>query len=186
MKSEYGMVPLPKYDANQTEYDHYLDIYRTCLSIPATNSQDDIERLSIILEDTAYKSSEEILTAFVDEVISLRRARVPELGEMVKLIRKTICYDVATLFTAIDYKSILATAVESGNASSSFSSVSRVFQKKRANLAKKLACYRLIPQFYYVRQPSDKFHRHDWTIRQIYLLLFVQNAYCFNLRNMVK
>ena len=138
MKSEYGMVPLPKYDASQTEYYHYLDTYRTCLSIPATNSQDDIERLSIILEDMAYKSSEEVLTAFVDEVISLRRARVPELGEMVKLIRKSICYDVSTLFTEIDYKSILATAVESGNASSSFSSVSRVFQKKLSNLAKKL------------------------------------------------
>jgi len=138
MQSEYGMVPLPKYDVNQPEYYHYLDPLRTCMSIPATNSQDDIERLSVLLEDMAYKSSEEVLTAFVDTVISLRRARVPELGEMVKLIRKSICYDASTLFTTLDYKSMLATAVDTGNAASTFSSQGNVFRKRLANVAKKL------------------------------------------------
>lgn len=138
MESEYGMVPLPKYDENQAEYYHYLDPLRTCMSIPATNSQDDIERLSVLLEDMAYKSSEEVLTAFVDTVISLRRARVPELGEMVKLIRKSICYDASTLFTTLDYKSMLATAIDTGNAASTFAGQGNVFKKRLANVAKKL------------------------------------------------
>ncbi|MBQ8275366.1 MAG: hypothetical protein IJZ02_01920 [Clostridia bacterium] len=138
MESEYGMVPLPKYDENQAEYYHYLDPLRTCMSIPATNSQDDIERLSVLLEDMAYKSSEEVLTAFVDTVISLRRARVPELGEMVKLIRKSICYDASTLFTTLNYKSMLATAIETGNAASTFAGQGNVFKKRLANVAKKL------------------------------------------------
>ena len=138
MENEYGMVPLPKYDENQTEYYHYLDYYRTCMSIPATNSQDDIERLSILLEDLAYKSSEQVLTAFVDTVISLRRARVPELGEMVKLIRKSICYDASTLYKTLDYKSMISTALASGNPASTFASQGNVFKKRLANVAGKL------------------------------------------------
>lgn len=138
MDSEYGMVPLPKYDENQSEYYHYLDIYRTCMSIPATNSQDDIERLSILLEDMAYKSSEIVLPAFVDTVISLRRARVPELGEMVKLIRKSICYDASTLYKTLDYKTMISTALASGNPASTFASQGNVFKKRLANVAAKL------------------------------------------------
>ncbi len=138
MENEYGMVPLPKYDENQAEYYHYLDTLRTCMSIPATNSQDDIERLSVLLEDMAYKSSEEVLTAFVDTVISLRRARVPELGEMVKLIRKSICYDAATLYSTLDYRTMLSTALTSGNPASTFASQGNVFKKRLDNVAKKL------------------------------------------------
>ena len=138
MESEYGMVPMPKYDESQPEYYHYLDPLRTCMSIPATNSEDDIERLSILLEDMAYKSSEEVLTAYVDTVISLRRARVPELGEMVKLIRKSICYDVSTLYSTLDYKSMLASAIESGNPASIFAGQGGVFKKRLASVAKKL------------------------------------------------
>ncbi|MBQ2767003.1 MAG: hypothetical protein IJF49_02880 [Clostridia bacterium] len=138
MKSEYGIVPMPKYDEHQTEYYHYCDTYTTCLSIPSTNSTDDIERLSVLLEDMAYKSSELVLSAYVDNVISLRRARVPELGEMVKLMRSSICYDLSNLYETINYKEILSSAIKNGNPSSTFKSQSRLFARRCKQVTDKL------------------------------------------------
>ncbi len=138
MQSEYGIVPMPKYDEHQTEYYHYCDTYLTCLSIPAMNSEEDMERLSILLEDMAYKSSELVLPAYIDTVISLRRARVPELGEMVKLMRTSICYDLSNLYETINYREILSSAITDGNPASTFKSQSRLFARRLENVTKKL------------------------------------------------
>ncbi|MBQ2709215.1 MAG: extracellular solute-binding protein [Clostridia bacterium] len=137
MESEYGILPQPKYDANQERYYHPLDRETTCLSIPASNKEEDLERISILLEDMAYKSSKTILPAYYDNVIALRRARVPEVAEMVAIMKSSIYYDISTLFT-LDYSTPLSAAIESGNAASIFKTYEKVLNLQVKQMTTKL------------------------------------------------
>ncbi len=137
MESEYGIVPNPKYSEDQERYYHALDRYTTCLSIPASNAPEDLERLSVLLEDMAYKSSKTILPAYYDNVIALRRARVPELAEMIDIMKNSIVYDVSTLYT-IDYKSIINEIMETGNAASTIKKYEKVVQNGIKTITTKL------------------------------------------------
>ncbi len=137
MESEYGIVPNPKYTEDQDRYYHALDRYTTCLSIPATNAVEDLERISILLEDMAYKSSHTLLTAYYDNVIALRRARVPELAEMIDIMKNSIYYDVSTLYT-IEYTDIITAVMETGNAASTFKKYEKVIASNIKQIQKKL------------------------------------------------
>ncbi len=137
MESEYGILPQPKYDETQDRYYHPLDRETTCLSIPASNQADDLERISILLEDMAYKSSKTILPAYYDNVIALRRARVPEVAEMVAIMKNSIYYDISTLFT-LDYSTPLSAAIESGNAASIFKTYEKVLNLQVKQMVTKL------------------------------------------------
>lgn len=137
MESEYGILPHPKYDETQDRYYHALDRETTCLSIPASNKEDDLERISVLLEDMAYKSSKTILPAYYDNVIALRRARVPEVAEMVAIMKGSIYYDISTLFT-LDYSTPLSAAIESGNAASIFKTYEKVLNLQVKQLVTKL------------------------------------------------
>lgn len=137
MESEYGILPHPKYDETQERYYHALDRETTCLSIPSSNEEDDLERISILLEDMAYKSSKTILPAYYENVIALRRARVPEVAEMVAIMKNSIYYDISTLFT-LDYSTPLNAAIETGNAASIFKSYEKVLNISVKQLTDKL------------------------------------------------
>lgn len=137
MESEYGILPNPKFDETQDRYYHALDRYTSCLSIPASNAEEDLERISILLEDMAYKSSKTVLPAYYENVIALRRARVPELAEMIAIMKNSIYYDISTLFT-IDYSTPLSAAIETGNAASIFKTYEKVLAMNIKQLVTKL------------------------------------------------
>ncbi|MBR6708840.1 MAG: hypothetical protein IKL84_04090 [Clostridia bacterium] len=121
MEDEYGIVPMPKLTADQESYHHVPDRNSTGLVVPCTNDPADLERISILVEDMAYMSSKTILPDYYEVIIALRRARVPELAEMVDIIKNTMSYDLSFIHT-IGHTDCLHNAFVSGDYASTFES----------------------------------------------------------------
>ncbi|MBQ2766720.1 MAG: extracellular solute-binding protein [Clostridia bacterium] len=137
MESEYGIVPNPKYDTEQESYYHLPDNNTSMLTIPSANSLEDLERLGVILEDLAYHSSKTIYPTYYEVIVKVRRADVPELGEMMDIIKDSVVYEFSNIF-GIDTYTVIQTAFKSGNISSTFASGKKVIENRIKQLVKKL------------------------------------------------
>lgn len=137
MESEFGIAPNPKFDAAQENYYHPIDRSSTCLSIPSTNANEDLERLSILLNDLAYMSSSTLVDAYFETIVKLRRAPAPELGEMLEITKNSMYFDVATLY-GLSSSDALSSAMSSGNYASTFSRYERILNKSIETLQKQI------------------------------------------------
>ena len=99
MDSEYGVIPFPKYDVNQENYNATLDPLASVFALPSTE-RDDIgswERTGIILEYMAYKSHEILLPAYYEEVLKGQRMDDDRDHKMLDIVRTNVHYELANL-----------------------------------------------------------------------------------------
>ncbi|MBO5196108.1 MAG: hypothetical protein J6C03_03315 [Clostridia bacterium] len=99
MDSEYGVLPFPKYDVNQENYNATLDSNASVFALPSTE-RDDIgswERTGIILEYMAYKSHEILLPAYYEEVLKGQRMDDDRDHKMLDIVRTNVHYELANL-----------------------------------------------------------------------------------------
>ena len=99
MDSEYGVLPFPKYDVNQENYNATLDPLASVFALPSTE-RDDIgswERTGIILEYMAYKSHEILLPAYYEEVLKGQRMDDDRDHKMLDIVRTNVHYELANL-----------------------------------------------------------------------------------------
>ncbi len=99
MDSEYGVLPFPKYDVNQENYNATLDPLASMFALPSTERTDigSWERTGIILEYMAYKSHEILLPAYYYEVLQGQRMDDERDREMLDIIRQNVHYEFADL-----------------------------------------------------------------------------------------
>ena len=99
MESEYGVLPYPKYDVNQTNYNANLDPNASVFALPSTERSDigSFERTSHILEYMAYKSHEILLPAYYEEVLKGQRMDDDRDHKMLDIIRTNTHYEFANL-----------------------------------------------------------------------------------------
>ena len=96
MKSDFGILPLPKYDENQKEYYTPLTHGATVFCVPSINP--DLERTGIIVEALAAESSKVVIPAYIDVALGLKYARDDESLPMVKTILESRVYDMANFY----------------------------------------------------------------------------------------
>jgi hypothetical protein len=82
----------------------------------------------------AYQSNQTILPTYYETVIKIRRSPVPEVAEMLEIIRNSICYHVGMIYN-IDADSLIGQASTSGNITSVF----KVGEKRLNAQIKKIA-----------------------------------------------
>lgn len=103
MEDEYGILPFPKYDTNQDHYNSTISSLAAIFAIPSTVTRSDgvstsgYERTGIILEYMAYKSNEELLPRYYDEVLTGQRVDSEEDIKMMDLIRSSVRYQFADM-----------------------------------------------------------------------------------------
>ncbi|MDD4773612.1 MAG: hypothetical protein PHZ09_08400, partial [Eubacteriales bacterium] len=73
MKSDYGVMPNPKFDESQENYWHKVDVYNTLLAVPSTNG--DTDKTGVLLEYMAYVSHDTLLPAFYDTTLMRKKVR---------------------------------------------------------------------------------------------------------------
>ena len=97
MDSKYGVVPMPKYQANQSEYYHYID---TCAPMFAIMKQADDQITAVILEYMNYQSQKTLLPAFFEQTIKTKRMSDPEGRdeEMLDIIRDSVHYNFGSIY----------------------------------------------------------------------------------------
>ena len=93
MNTDYGILPMPKYDEEQAEY--YCGVHAYGLSLigmPVTNT--DYERTGTILELMGWKSREVLTPAFYETTLKGKYFRDDESGEMLDIIFSSRVYDI--------------------------------------------------------------------------------------------
>lgn len=97
MKSDYGLLPLPKYNEEQK---NYVTIAQPAgpagVAVPSTCR--DAERNSLIMEVMAYYSNDMIRTAAYEKIVKGKGARIEGAEEMLGIIYDNIVYDMNYVF----------------------------------------------------------------------------------------
>ena len=96
MTLDFGILPAPKFDENQTEY--YNDVIEAYfMLVPVTNP--DLDRTGILMESLAYESLDTVLTAAYDGMLQGIVSRDTESEAMLDLIFDTLSYNHPVGFT---------------------------------------------------------------------------------------
>ena len=126
MKTAYGILPMPKMDEQQERYYHIVDEYATGWVIPTTSSR--TEMTDIVLEYMAYASSP-LVEAVYETTLKGKRLDSPDDAEMLDLVRQTTWYEI-TFVLETGIRSMLESAVKSGNIASEYEKQSKKISKK--------------------------------------------------------
>ena len=98
MDSNFGILPMPKYDENQDNYRSLVNPYTgVMLGVPKTTG--DPERTSIILEALSAESRYTLQPAYYDIVLNRKFARDEESSEMLDIIFNTQIYDIGGVYS---------------------------------------------------------------------------------------
>ena len=96
METNFGIIPMPRFDASQQNYYHYVHPIASALSVPVTNSNP--ERTGIILEALAAESRYTVREAYYDVSIEGKFLRDEESIEMLDMILATRVFDLGKAF----------------------------------------------------------------------------------------
>ena len=98
MDSNFGILPMPKYDEAQDNYRSLVNPYTgVMLGVPKTSA--DPERTSVILEALSAESKYTLQPAYYDIVLSRKFARDEESSEMLDIIFNTHVYDIGGVYS---------------------------------------------------------------------------------------
>jgi ABC-type glycerol-3-phosphate transport system substrate-binding protein len=136
MKSDYGVVPNPKYDEAQESYYHKMDKFSLIWAIPKCNM--DYDRLGVIVEYWAYQSSKTVMPAYYEITIKTKRVQEETASQMLDLIKGTILYDLSEVYST-DIASVLYSGYQTGKLSSSWASSKKIFDKSLTSIYEKIS-----------------------------------------------
>ncbi len=98
MISDFGVLPMPKYTADQEEYLHVVaSQYATGLSIPVTIVGDALDRTCVILAALSA-ASDSTMDAYYEVNLKSKNARDEESADMLEIIFNSKCYDLGKVF----------------------------------------------------------------------------------------
>ena len=95
MESDFGIIPFPKFDENQSGYLTY--IYPPpvmCVPVTAQN----LERTGVILEALCYESTDTVIKAYYDVLLKTKISRDDESEGMLDIIFQNRFYSIADIF----------------------------------------------------------------------------------------
>jgi len=92
----YGIVPMPKYDEEQTEYYNYRTTNVQLTSIPVTNTK--AEETAVILDAMAYLAYSEILPTYWNVNMEHKQLRNEDSIEMLEIISRTRSFNMGAAF----------------------------------------------------------------------------------------
>lgn len=97
MQTDFGILPPPKYEAEQDNYHVMVEAWCTSSSaIPITVS--DLERTAVIMEGLTAESYYTLRPAYYEVALKTKYARDEESGRMLDLIFSSRCYDIGYVY----------------------------------------------------------------------------------------
>ena len=97
MDSEFGILPIPKYNEAQDRYYHTVQSgHNTVMHIPTTTP--DLEDLGLVITALAKESKRYVTPAYYDVQLKYRDSRDDESGEMLDLIFASRTFDIADAY----------------------------------------------------------------------------------------
>ncbi len=140
MESEYGVLPVPKFDQAQDRYYSRSNPIGSTLSIPTTVAQYDLDQFSKVLEAYCLLSQKLVKPAYYEVTLMTRNVQDLESAEMLDLVFSSRVYDMAAYFVDLGLSDVFYTAA-TGTAdtfSSQYKAASKKFDKTVIKLLEKL------------------------------------------------
>lgn len=102
METDFGILPFPKYDANQNSYYSTVGSWHSMFfCIPGV--LEDAERTGMVTEALAYYSEELVTPVYYDQVLSYKYMRDEESVEMLDIILHSRVFDLGWFYKVGDY-----------------------------------------------------------------------------------
>ena len=103
MDSEYGVIPVPKYDEAQEKYYTYLHDQFTSYGITSVHAKDDekIQMLGAVLEAMALESYKSVVPAYYETALKGRYLEDSESWRMLDMIYENVKLDPGVLYTKV-------------------------------------------------------------------------------------
>jgi len=94
---DFGILPYPKYDDNQKEYNNFIStIMVPVVAVPG--NCENTERTGAVIELMAYEAVATLTYAYYDQTLNARLIRDEESSDMLDIIFKTRVYDMGFMF----------------------------------------------------------------------------------------
>ncbi|MEG2003154.1 MAG: hypothetical protein RR057_00980 [Clostridia bacterium] len=129
---KYGIVPMPKYSAEQEEYASSSTMYwMTLVAVPLSNTKN-LEATCVALEALAWYGREKVTPAFYEKVLKAQRFDDPDSEKMLDLVFRQRAYDLSILFNWGDIVQLYTSSIGSKkpNLVSSFDTKEPIYQQK--------------------------------------------------------
>jgi hypothetical protein len=99
MQSDYGILPMPKYEESQEGYSSYMHVgHASCMAIPMTCTN--TEFIGQVLEDMAFYSYKTLRHEFYETTVTLKSSRDAESYDMLTdYIYQNIVVDLAIVMS---------------------------------------------------------------------------------------
>ena len=124
MQTDFGILPMPKYDENQEEYYSFGNAaFADCLIVPGNCS--DIEMTGNVIEAMGYYSQQFITPAFINTTVMNKAIRDEDSAEIVQMVLKNCVYDIGFMFDWGEIRSIFHSLIDNSdtNFASKYASV---------------------------------------------------------------
>lgn len=96
-ETDFGVLPVPKYDENQKDYAHMVSIHVTgFMTVP--KCVDNPDRTGIILEALAAESRYTLIPAYYDVMLTQKYVRDDDSAEMLDIVFSSRIYDIGDIF----------------------------------------------------------------------------------------
>ena len=131
MKSDYAVLPMPKYDEAQEKYRTETRDVTSILVVP--NTVKNLELCGAAMESLNYESYQTVTPAYFDTVLQLKQVRDEGSQRMMDIIRETIYYDFGYALAGSigsDIQSMMGYAITTPNITSLLKGNSVVWTKK--------------------------------------------------------
>ena len=140
MESEYGVIPVPKFDKAQENYYSRSNPIGSTLSIPTSTAQVDMDNFAATLELYCVLSQKLVKPAYYEVTLMTRNVQDMESTEMLDIVFSHRVYDMAAYFVDIGLSDIFYTAAmgNADNFASTYASATRTFDRRIVSLLKKL------------------------------------------------
>ena len=96
MDIDFGVIPFPKLDLEQDEYNHFIHVTACMVSVPLTNT--DLDKTGILLEAMSAKSKYSLQEAYYDICLEGKFMRDEESTAMLDIILETRNYDIGYIY----------------------------------------------------------------------------------------
>ena len=96
MKSDYGIIPFPKYDSDQTEYVSVVHDIMRMMVLPSNCTK--VDSVCAVLEELSFQGYNELLPAYYDIVLKGKYVRDDVSAHMIDIIRDSCSTDIAYVY----------------------------------------------------------------------------------------
>lgn len=143
MKADFGMLPYPKYNAEQEKYYSMVNGHSTMMSVPITVA--DSERTGVIIEALASESHRTVIPTYAEIVTKVKYSRDNDTSLMIDYILGSRTYNFGYVYTGPTGMGFILTSLMDGrnnNFSSAYAKIEKSTVKHFENV---ISAYKNLP-----------------------------------------